>query len=137
MNGLHNVHTFELGLGANDRSAELLLTRHAYGNTTCESIEKVDKITGRETIQLRTLDSVVEQLKLDAIDFIKIDAEGAEMDILRGGKQTLEKFHPKIVGEAHPRISDSGETIAQYLKSLGYECQLEQELEWNPVFHAS
>lgn len=51
-----------------------------------------------ETIQapLTTIDKLVEELKLDRVDYIKFDIEGAERRALAGGKQTLAKFHPRM-----------------------------------------
>ncbi len=40
-------------------------------------------------VQVRTLDEIVKEWGIADIDFIKADAEGAELDILSGGDQTL------------------------------------------------
>ncbi len=45
--------------------------------------KKVIKVTSR------TLDSVVKDLGITKIDFMKIDVEGAEKEVLQGGKNTL------------------------------------------------
>ena len=36
--------------------------------------------------------------------FIKIDTEGAELDVLEGMKETLKIFKPKIMLEKHPNF---------------------------------
>lgn len=43
-----------------------------------------------------TIDAVVEEYKLDRVDFIKADIEGAERYMLRGAKNTLQKYGPKL-----------------------------------------
>ncbi|MDR2590992.1 MAG: FkbM family methyltransferase [Oscillospiraceae bacterium] len=43
-----------------------------------------------------TLDSFVDQCNLPKIDFIKADIEGAERDMLRGAKNVLKDFAPKL-----------------------------------------
>ena len=60
---------------------------------------------------------------LNRIDFIKIDAESAELAILKGGIETLKKFYPKLVVE----IGDTGLSnapksieIISFLLNLGY-----------------
>lgn len=42
-----------------------------------------------ETIACRTLDGVVAEEKIDRIDLLKIDVEGHELDVLRGGQTSF------------------------------------------------
>ena len=39
------------------------------------------------------------QMEIDRIDFIKIDVEGYELDVLIGGKETINKFKPTMLIE--------------------------------------
>ncbi len=50
--------------------------------------------------------------KLERLDFLKIDAEGAELEILRGAAQTIERFRPIILAEI--TISDCRGALAGY-----------------------
>jgi hypothetical protein len=45
---------------------------------------------------LTTIDHARNELKLDRIDFIKLDIENAEGNALRGARQVVEDFHPRI-----------------------------------------
>ncbi|MBX2963076.1 MAG: FkbM family methyltransferase [Cyclobacteriaceae bacterium] len=47
------------------------------------------KIVKRESIELITFDSFVEQQKIEHVDFVKLDLEGAEMDAIKGMHQSL------------------------------------------------
>ena len=49
-----------------------------------------------EKVPLTTIDKMVEELKLDRVDFIKMDIEGAEVKALNGARATIEKFHPRM-----------------------------------------
>lgn len=53
-------------------------------------IEKID-------VELRTLDEVIQDNI--QIDLIKIDVEGGEFDVLKGAKQILVKYKPKVIFE--------------------------------------
>lgn len=53
-------------------------------------IEKMD-------VELRTLDEIIQgNIR---INFIKIDVEGGEFDALKGAKQILVKYKPKVIFE--------------------------------------
>lgn len=54
-----------------------------------------------DTIQVPcdTLDRLVEELKLNKINFIKLDVEGHELEVLDGARKTLEVFSPIIIVE--------------------------------------
>mgnify|MGYP005809755559 CR=1 FL=1 len=48
------------------------------------------------SLPLTTIDKLVDELKLERVDFIKMDIEGAEPNALRGGHDTLVKFQPRM-----------------------------------------
>ena len=43
-----------------------------------------------------TIDETVARLKLDRLDFIKMDIEGSERHALRGGRQSISRFSPRM-----------------------------------------
>ena len=47
-------------------------------------------------VPLTTIDKMVDELKLEKVDYIKMDIEGAEVKALEGGRKTLERFHPRM-----------------------------------------
>lgn len=51
------------------------------------------------SVNVTTIDDVVTSLALDRVDFIKIDVEGFEEDVLRGGRKTEKKFTPLYFAE--------------------------------------
>ena len=52
--------------------------------------------SGGLEVQARTIDDVVESLKLKRVDFIKADIEGAERVALEGARATISGFAPKM-----------------------------------------
>jgi hypothetical protein len=67
-----------------------------------------DRVEVRETAIGRhngsaavTLDSLSEEI--GAPDFIKVDVDGWELDVLAGGRQTLRERHPHLVIETHTK----------------------------------
>jgi FkbM family methyltransferase len=47
-------------------------------------------------VPLTTIDRAVAELRLDRVNFIKLDVENAEANALRGASQTLAKYHPRV-----------------------------------------
>jgi FkbM family methyltransferase len=62
---------------------------------------------------------------IDSVNLIKIDVEGYEMKVLRGAKNTIEKFHPHLVIEinhgALQRAGTSAQEIYDFLIAFGYK----------------
>jgi FkbM family methyltransferase len=53
---------------------------------------------------VQTVDLYVERCGLDRLDFIKLDVDGHEHEVLRGAQATLERFRPSIVLELAPYV---------------------------------
>jgi protein O-GlcNAc transferase len=54
-------------------------------------------------ITIHTLDNY----RFANVSFIKIDVEGLELEVLRGAKRTIERYHPDIMVEIHTGIAVS------------------------------
>lgn len=53
-----------------------------------------------------TLDDAVRARDLKALNFIKIDVDGHELPVLRGGVKTIERFRPRILIELSPYVHE-------------------------------
>lgn len=71
-------------------------------------------LTGRGSIPVVSLDS----FKFDNVSLIKIDVEGSEIQVIRGGIETISKFKPSIYVEA--LTDDCLKRIKEILGPLGY-----------------
>jgi len=76
----------------------------------------------RERRVCMTVDQVVKEAKIDRLDWMKVDVEGTEHQVLQGSVEALEKFHPKLIIENHigffPNVT---EEVQRLLKPLGYQ----------------
>lgn len=72
-------------------------------------------------IEIVTLDGMY----LDRVNFIKIDVEGYELEILKGATETIKKFKPKMLIEinqmALERMNLKREDIFDFLHEHGYK----------------
>ncbi len=75
-------------------------------------------------VDVNTIDNFVMSKKLSKVNFIKIDAEGAEYDVLRGGVEVFKKYKPYCILAIHPepieKKGDKLEDIYDLLESLRY-----------------
>ena len=84
------------------------------------------------TVPMHTLDSLVESAQ--NIDVIKIDVEGAELYVLKGGANTLKQHRPTIMFESGADDQSCGYSKAdlwQYFNQLDYEIYLPNRVAHN------
>lgn len=67
---------------------------------------------GGITIDMTTIDQVVEDLHLDRVDLIKMDIEGGEVDALRGAERTLRRLAPRLAVCVYHRPHDLPDIVA-------------------------
>ena len=78
---------------------------------------KLDKNYGKLKIETKKIDD----LKLKNIGFIKIDAEGVELKVLKGAKKLIKKYKPNLLIEIEERyISEPIEKSLQKILNMGY-----------------
>jgi len=87
---MENIEVWPIALGTEDTTIDMIITE---GNTGHSHIDKTTIGIGK--VKMQRLDS----LWFDRIDYMKIDCEGYEMQILHGGEQTIRNHQPVIVVE--------------------------------------
>jgi FkbM family methyltransferase len=94
-------------------------------NTGSSSISK-DNAHSRQEIDVRgePLDSIVKELALTRIDLVKIDVEGAELQVLRGMTRSLAMYRPRIiielVEENLKNVGASVTEVREFFRQYGY-----------------
>ncbi|MCB1019496.1 MAG: FkbM family methyltransferase [Acidobacteria bacterium] len=68
-------------------------------------------------VELVTIDSIIEELALDRLDFIKMDIEGAEREALQGAPETLRRFRPRMAIAAE-NLPDDVEVVPSVVRSI-------------------
>jgi FkbM family methyltransferase len=71
--------------------------------------------TGEILVPIITLD----ELNLDRVNLVKIDVEGYELEVLKGGEKMIKHFRPTMQIEVHQPHGQNCETC-NWLKSLGF-----------------
>ncbi len=80
------------------------------------------KIRTRSKTLVTTGDTFFELFSLPRLDFVKIDVEGFERDVIAGMKKTLRKFHPVIFCEIYQGTNSNPDPVGttRDVMSLGY-----------------
>ena len=93
-----------------------------YGRAHIGAAEEQGAVA--QTVRLTTLDAFVAAQGLSRLDFIKADVEGWELHVLRGGVETLKRFHPALFLEVSDEwLERAGATpsdLWDLLTPLGY-----------------
>lgn len=127
-----NISCFNLGLG--DEIAEKKFSiwdnfsgSNSIGNLalTSNKFGEADRV---EDIEITTIDEFAKNLA--RVDFIKIDTEGYEANILKGAASTIKKWKPIIAMSAYHKPNDK-EELPRLLKSIcpDYICELKSDVE--------
>ena len=77
-----------------------------------------------EKVPLTTIDKLVAELKLDRVDFIKMDIEGAEPKAIQGAGETLKRFKPRMAISVH-HAPDHPETVPAIARAARGDYQIE------------
>lgn len=122
-NGWGNkIAIFETGLYS--KPGYLHAVTLEYRETLPEGISEFQGRTTENWLRVETLDDLAARYAVlqGGAQWMKLDVEGAELDVLQGGVNFIRRHRPKILVEHHLfKKSDLLETIPAFLGSLGYE----------------
>ena len=108
------AHIYAVALGQKEAVVKLQKGVKSTGDTQIAP-------DGEYTAQLKTLDS----FNLENVGFIKIDAEGYELFICKGGEKLITTYKPAMIVEQKPgkgKFYGLGDTEAvKWLESKGYK----------------
>jgi FkbM family methyltransferase len=116
-NNVQNVQVFEIALSNRVGGAPL----YRFGPHACSSLRDVH-VSGQNpkpgrNVRVKPLDDFTNYFFAPMV--LKIDVEGEELAVLRGGSATLEKFHPTVIVEVHFHTERT--KIVEEIEARGYE----------------
>jgi FkbM family methyltransferase len=126
LNFCRNVRVEGFAVGSGPSEADLFVVegREDWGNSLRPPA--VESPTRRVRVEVISLDGYLAKNKNRQVDFIKLDVEGAELEVLRGAKQLLSgRPRPVILAEVYDMRTEPwgfrAREIVEYLHLLGYE----------------
>ena len=84
-----NIHYHAFGLAKAEQEAVINLLEDDSMNTLYLNDSDLPLKRGEMMVQLKTLDQVMTEEGMEAIDLLKIDTEGADLDVLQGASLAL------------------------------------------------
>lgn len=138
INGLNNVTIMGCALGENDSNGKIFhVNDHNDGQATIK-LENESSAVDFEAIEIKTLSGVMNELSIHHADVVKVDIEGAELDMLSGGDEFFKKAKPEVVFiecvEEHlNRFKKSSIDLLQWFNDRGYNAYTLHRGKWRLI----
>lgn len=100
--GMKNIAAFQVAAWKEDCALELFLGKDSGVHSLRRGLQEwhgFDTDRGGVTVDAKRLDDILEDFEI-RVDWIKIDAEGAEIEVLQGLQRTLIEDRPNLVVES-------------------------------------
>lgn len=115
LNGLAQIDVHHSAAGAESGEAEVIVTQDPLW-TRLASVGEHPLEVRRERVAVTSIDDLVARLQLPAVDVVKIDVEGGELDVVAGMRRVLGEQRPFVIAEMH----DRNQPFAAALSAAGY-----------------
>lgn len=132
LNGLANLTVVQAAVADAPGTHRFQLAEDSEGSSLYEGAADA---VGTVEVAVTTLDREVSERGLTRVDLVKIDAEGAEVGVLRGARRLLSGADaPALVVEANPvtlkAAGESMESLRAELEDLGYRIEVIESMPW-------
>ncbi len=116
-NGFHHVEVVTMAVSDRSGNAKLGVTLEEGGRPSSTSALGSSANEGAIEVRTTTLDSFVGD-DVSRVDLVKIDVEGAELNVLAGMEKVLKRFRPVLVIELND--DPSLEACSKWLRTHSY-----------------
>lgn len=130
LNNCKNVEALQAAVSCEEGKATFYVNKIAgYSGNSLVKSKNENELSVYE-VKLVTIDSIVTEYNLQPA-LIKIDAEGAELDVMKGGTHTINTFRPVIILGIHPSAiitkGDSLKSIWETIITYNYRVIYQEE----------
>jgi FkbM family methyltransferase len=137
-----NITLNHLALADKKGSIRLHVYNNDYLSFNTQAVRKIKEYglavepIGTEETSAATVDDYCEEKRIEQIDLLKIDVEGAELQVMKGAQKMLESGRIKCLtfefGQATFDMGNSPAEIEVYLKEMGYK--IRNIVKGEPIF---
>jgi len=115
LNNLDNVLPLQLACYSENKKLTFYVEKSGSGS---HSIYPTNSASKTIIIDALKLDDILKKNKIERVDLIKIDVEGAEVNVFQGAMNTIKKYHPQIIFECFSE--DNLNKIEKILDKFNY-----------------
>ena len=119
------IETFQKAVGRETGKITFFVSDGQADNGNSLVNYKDDRPLHAIDVEVTSVDAFIKEKKINRLDFIKIDVEGAEYDTLRGAAETLQNLRPVCIVAIHPEPikakGDRLEDIYDFIISRQYK----------------
>ncbi len=123
-NGFKQVQVIEKAVSNRSGKGELNLAAYS-GGAALASVEAPPDAAGTQTVDVVTIDDAIARDGLKPPDVVKIDVEGAELEVLQGMVMTAKRHRPVVIVEVDAAevglLRRKQAACEQWLRDHGYQ----------------
>ena len=114
LNELNNILVFNVAAWREEDELTLHFSEYSGRHTVKGSSNLGYRVLARP------IDAIIAEYGIKRVDLVKIDVEGAEVEVLEGMKGSIEKFKPNLLIEVSWA---NAESVYKFLKEMNYEIE--------------
>jgi len=130
LNGLGNVTCENVALSDHPGFVRVPRLDYSVGNNVGGLSMDVDRMGSGYDVRAETLDDYVSRNRIMRLDLLKVDVEGMEEKVLRGGASAIRRLRPVMYIEAD-RPEKAG-SLKAFVEGLGYRHEPHEPPLFNP-----
>jgi len=118
---VRNIKAFNIALGSKNEKETLYLSNDSSHHSMDKNFnwnKEHNANIGSEEVDVKTLDTFIEEQKIDRVDIISMNVEGSELNILKGFEKSINKLSPAIYIHAH--TNELIKSCSELLNIYGY-----------------
>mgnify|MGYP001174417940 CR=1 FL=1 len=118
-----NYLVFNCASGETEGTVRFLMDKRANKCMIVQNENEVSNNADIISVPVRSIDDIINESKVDRLDFVKFDVEGYEWFAIQGALKTIHTFRPSIQIEIHfNRLGDENtQKILEILKNENYQ----------------
>ena len=124
LNNFNQIEVIEKAVSHTSGKGQLLLAQYSGGHALATADAPPD-LAGEITVDLVSIDDLIAQNQIAPPNFVKVDVEGAELDVLKGMTETIKNYQPTIIYEVddgdRAAYERKYQELANFFESLNYQ----------------
>ena len=124
LNNFNQIEVIEKAVSNTSGTGEFLLAKYSGGHALATADAPPD-LAGKVTVDLVSIDDLIASGQIEPPNFVKIDVEGAELDVLKGMTQTIKTYQPSVIYEVddgdRAAYERKYQELANFFESFNYQ----------------